>query len=604
MYAKNWPYAPSSIFIRKRRVFAYLLSLSHAPSLTQPQLPLPCFRSRRRANAAALVEKLRLVHAVWATQPTIQQLMAARDFPGALELIASSQQLLATELTGISSLRRLGGSLAETKRLVTGMMSRSLLKLALGYDLEVGTPLHPAEALAAELDHRLLPLAGGLMRLRLLHEAIQSLEEQMLRDVRTLVKKKLSEQVASLEAAHSTGDVEKAAGPALAPAVDAAVPREDPSSKPARTVMVRVRELSPEGFEEVMGDVASALMVLLRRAAIIHAAILKTTASPIGIAAAADDDDASSATICGGSGGAVREADDCGNAYVEQVKAQSSEMLLHVCELSQERYARLLKVRREVHARLQLVDFVKMNASVSEFVRDVNHVSKHTYSTLSVELQAHAAEFLRVVHDGSTRRLALLLEVEQWKQVDAALEFQDIADAFVQKQVPTLAESQLMKLRENNVSARTESGAPLREIVVDGIGYKVVSSSLLLLAMVAHYMQCVSSLQTVGPQVANFLASLLKLFHTLCYKQVLMAGAMRPESAGLKSINFKHLALASQSLGLVLALVPHIKAILAAYVPEAQRAPLKEVTTCVLPISLRNAIHFTFASSPPPPPGV
>ena len=42
------------------------------------------------------------------------------------------------------------------------------------------------------------------MRLRLLHEAIQSVEEQMLKDVRTLVKKKLSEHVAYLEAAHST----------------------------------------------------------------------------------------------------------------------------------------------------------------------------------------------------------------------------------------------------------------------------------------------------------------------------------------------------------------------------------------------------------------
>ena len=101
--------------------------------------------------------------------------------------------------------------------------------------------------------------------------------------------------------------------------------------------------------------------------------------------------------------------------------------------------------------------------------------------------------------------------------------------------------------------------------------------------MVAHYMQCVASLKTVGPKVANFLPSLLKLFHTLCYKQVLMAGAMRPESAGLKSINFKHLALASQSLGLVLALLPHLKVILAAYVPEAQRSLLNEVITHLRP---------------------
>ena len=53
------------------------------------------------------------------------------------------------------------------------------LQVALGYDLDTGPPTTPIEALASELDSRLLPLAGGLMRLRLLHEALQSLEEQV-----------------------------------------------------------------------------------------------------------------------------------------------------------------------------------------------------------------------------------------------------------------------------------------------------------------------------------------------------------------------------------------------------------------------------------------
>ena len=52
--------------------------------------------ARRRVHTAALLNKLRLMHAVWRTQPTIQQLLTARDFPGALELISSSQQLLNT----------------------------------------------------------------------------------------------------------------------------------------------------------------------------------------------------------------------------------------------------------------------------------------------------------------------------------------------------------------------------------------------------------------------------------------------------------------------------------------------------------------------------
>lgn len=76
-------------------------------NLVHKSLRLPVL-ARRRANTHSLLEKLRLVHAVWATQPMIQQQLTARDFPTALDLISSSQQLLATELCGISSLRKLG----------------------------------------------------------------------------------------------------------------------------------------------------------------------------------------------------------------------------------------------------------------------------------------------------------------------------------------------------------------------------------------------------------------------------------------------------------------------------------------------------------------
>ena len=98
-------------------------------------------------------------------------------------------------------MRKLSASLAETKRLITSMMSKDLLQLALGYDLEAGAPAEPVEALASELDARLLPLACGLMRLNLLSEAVNSLEEQLLRDVRELVKRKLSELVSAQEEA-------------------------------------------------------------------------------------------------------------------------------------------------------------------------------------------------------------------------------------------------------------------------------------------------------------------------------------------------------------------------------------------------------------------
>lgn len=123
---------------------------------------------RWRANTAALLEKQRLVHTVWTTQPIIKQLLSARDFPGALELIASSQQLLSTELRGVTALRKLGLSLTETKRQVTAMMSKERMQLAHGYELDTEPPARPKEALASELEAPMGPLATGLLRLQLL----------------------------------------------------------------------------------------------------------------------------------------------------------------------------------------------------------------------------------------------------------------------------------------------------------------------------------------------------------------------------------------------------------------------------------------------------
>ena len=73
-------------------------------NLVHRSLRLPTL-ARRRANTAALKEKLRLVHAVWAAQPTIQQLLTARDFPAALEHISTCQQLLATGTTATATAR-------------------------------------------------------------------------------------------------------------------------------------------------------------------------------------------------------------------------------------------------------------------------------------------------------------------------------------------------------------------------------------------------------------------------------------------------------------------------------------------------------------------
>jgi vacuolar protein sorting-associated protein 54 len=68
--------------------------------------PLRVMRmSQTRANYVKLLHKLKLMATVHQTQPTLQLLLSTNEFVGALDLIATTQEVLTQELAGIHSFR-------------------------------------------------------------------------------------------------------------------------------------------------------------------------------------------------------------------------------------------------------------------------------------------------------------------------------------------------------------------------------------------------------------------------------------------------------------------------------------------------------------------
>ena len=236
------------------------------------------------------------------------------------------------------------------------MMNKDLLQVALGYELEHGAPLMPVEALASELDLRLSPLALGLLRLRVLHDALRALQDQLKKDVRALIKRRLQELLEAHGEASRPDAAAAAAATATAAAAADGLPASDATAadgsepkvvdggetvKPAKKIMDQLRELSLDGFEAVMAGVVAPLMVLLRRAAAIHTALKKALAASLAMSVTTSQ-----------AGGGVEEEEDAAGAYAKQVEQQSAETLQAVCELAHERYARLLKVTQRSDAAL------------------------------------------------------------------------------------------------------------------------------------------------------------------------------------------------------------------------------------------------------------
>ena len=67
---------------------------------------------------------------------------------------------------------------------------------------------------------------------------------------------------------------------------------------------------------------------------------------------------------------------------------------------------------------------------------------------------------MEVAHADAVHKLEAIIEMEPWKHVEVAPEFQTIVDALARNQVPKIRESDLLRLREQQRDDAAPPGAP------------------------------------------------------------------------------------------------------------------------------------------------
>jgi hypothetical protein len=112
--------------------------------------------------------------------------------------------------------------------------------------------------------------------------------------------------------------------------------------------------------------------------------------------------------------------------------------------------------------------------------------------------------------------------------------------------------------------------------MVEGVNYKVVWSCLLLVETIMTNLSAAAHFQSLAPNAVTKVVELLRLFNTRTTNLVLGAGAIH-STAKLKSINAKHLSYVTQCLGMIMALLPHIRAALMAQLPSKQHSLLGDL---------------------------
>ncbi|KAB5531254.1 Vps54-like protein-domain-containing protein [Coniochaeta sp. 2T2.1] len=418
------------------------------------------------------------------------------------------------------------------------------------------------------LRSELLPILDGLRRAKHLSRATAALREAILRHVRNVVRKPLpsssdDDNESMMSSSTMTGGKK--------------LTQHEKSSILARNL----RALEPQDAEELLVKVYIGVTETLRRLTT-QAKLLLDVASSIG------EDPSMPAGLMSpplkSPPFSPSRQSSVPQPTMEALEAQQEIQTLDLTNLvgqavdvAQDKIVKLLRVRSEQSTHLGLVWFLRYFALNLHFANECESISGRSGSSLKTVVNGQIKDFVQLHGDQEKQRLAQEMESDQWNAKDFNENDQKLLDEILEsstKDAPTWSEGTKIWLpytdsdaaeeasnRNRSDSLKTNgtstSRSKVRSAVIDGESYSLPNSAVLCMHGMAHFLHLIVGISSITTDVSASLISYLQLFNSRCTQLILGAGATR--SAGLKNITTKHLALASQALGFIAALVPHVR---------------------------------------------
>ncbi|CAK6976311.1 vacuolar protein sorting-associated protein 54 [Scomber scombrus] len=544
------------------------------------QGPLRALRTAlTRNNCVKLHNKLKLMAAVHQTQPTVQLLLSTSEFVGALELIATTKEVLQQELQGIHSFRHLGSQLCELEKLIDKMMVEDFSMYARS-DLNRSLKDEP-QVLEKE---RLASLVFGLLRQRKL-DFLDIYSDEMIMAAKLIVSQCVAENVLHIEEI-DTEVVTKLADQMrlmtfpqwfqLLTSVFESfllfLQRIKATLNVIKNVVLEIQDsnqkmrLLEEAASEPAGQESCQSPQLLQGEAelayLTHEGLFISDALSEAQQQQQQVQDQSSAA---GSRTQQSRTEPESNSReqnfmsaenmmpsdqeLNRVLNNIQELLFTASDVSHDRCVKVLTARAKDGSleRLSSAEFVCLSQAVDGFIRDTEELCGRRSVSLRGALQSQANRFVHRFHEERKTKLSLLLDNERWKQAEVPAEFQDLVNSIADGRI-TLPERK---------TTGPDDKKPAEFLLVNGQKYAVVGTVLLLIRIFLEYCQCVSDIPAIATDMLTRLSDLLKHFNSRSCQLVLGAGAL--QVVGLKTITTKNLALASRCLQLVVLYIPVIR---------------------------------------------
>ncbi|XP_003705328.2 VPS54 subunit of GARP complex scat [Megachile rotundata] len=491
---------------------------------------------RARSNRLLVQKKLKLMATVHQSQPMIQLLLSTPDYVAALDLIATTQEILLQELNGVHSFRHLSSQLTEMEKLVDKMLSTEFQRYATA---DLNRPLG-GENIVLDGD-KLVSIISGLLRQKQF-QFVDTYKEEAVTTIRAVTKQRVIE---ALAASDCCSDQQAAA--------------------------LEVGGLSLAERLTLLHNAIQSLTFLLMRIKAVHNVMQDTV-------------DLAAGRVCDGSFDDAIPDRLLTPAEHSRVTTKLNDMIISICDYCHERMGNLLsagtndkdKLQNEkdksnnensnnkmeekedqnwndksswLSKRATTYQVCQLANLVEEFTETCEKLCGKQCTGLRSAFKAQASKFIRRFHIELKTKLTLLLESERWKQADVPSEFQSLVTYVYENKCfpPTLLKTE----------SRVQKDDIQNFILVGDEKYAVVGTALMLIQMIHEYCRTGSELIALSGTIGRHLAELLRHYNCRCCQLVLGAEAM--QVAGLKTITSTILVLAARSLKLILWFMPFVK---------------------------------------------
>ena len=246
-----------------------------------------------------------------------------------------------------------------------------------------------------------------------------------------------------------------------------------------------------------------------------------------------------------------------------------SSLLGHAVDVVQSQIVKVLKVRAEQTENLSLDQFLRYFSLNRLFANECEAISGRSGAALKTIVDNQIKGFVSRFGDEQRHRLVQIMDSDRWD----ARDFGDSENILLSRILEASTKdvdawgfaSRIWEsadgTKENvNGSAVNGNGTGkdrVRSAEVDEQKYILPESALAILKVTEEYLHLIAGIPGMSVDIGQSLLECLKLFNSRSSQLILGAGATR--SAGLKNITTKHLALASQALSFVVAIIPYIR---------------------------------------------